>query len=50
MFFVSGITGHIGGATARTLLNRGKQIRSLIRNPGKASDGASGESTCAREA
>lgn len=36
MFFVAGINGHIGGATARALLAQGKQVRSLVRDPGKA--------------
>jgi len=36
MFFIAGITGNSGGATAKALLARGKQIRSLVRNPAKA--------------
>ena len=36
MFFVSGITGNIGGATARALLAEGKQVRALVRDPHKA--------------
>ena len=36
MFFVAGITGHIGGATAQALLARGKTVRSLVRDPSKA--------------
>ena len=37
MFFVAGITGHVGGATARKLLAQGKQVRTLARDPKKAS-------------
>ena len=36
MFFIAGITGNIGGAAARTLLAQGKQVRALVRYPGKA--------------
>ena len=36
MFFVAGITGHLGGAAARHLLAKGKQIRTLLRTPEKA--------------
>jgi uncharacterized protein YbjT (DUF2867 family) len=36
MFLVTGITGHVGGATARGLLARGKQVRALVRNQQKA--------------
>ena len=36
MFFIAGITGHIGGAAARALLAQGKQVRSLVRDPAKA--------------
>ena len=38
MFFVSGISGNIGGATARALLTRGERVRALVRDPGKASE------------
>lgn len=37
MFFVAGITGHVGGATARKLLAQGKKVRTLARDPKKAS-------------
>lgn len=40
MFFVAGITGHIGGAATRALLAHGHQVRSLVRDPAKASDWA----------
>jgi uncharacterized protein YbjT (DUF2867 family) len=36
MFFVAGITGHVGGATARTLLEKGHKLRTLARDPKKA--------------
>jgi uncharacterized protein YbjT (DUF2867 family) len=36
MFLVTGITGHVGGATARGLLAKGKQVRALVRNLEKA--------------
>lgn len=37
MFFVAGITGHVGGATTRELLAQGKKVRTLARDPKKAS-------------
>ncbi|HZY63108.1 MAG TPA: NmrA family NAD(P)-binding protein [Edaphobacter sp.] len=36
MFFIAGITGHVGGAAARHLLANQKQIRTLLRMPEKA--------------
>lgn len=36
MFLISGITGQIGGATAKALLARGKQVRALVRDASKA--------------
>jgi len=36
MFLVMGITGKVGGATARHLLAQGKQVRALVRNREKA--------------
>ena len=36
MFFVAGITGNVGGAAARHLLGKGKQVRTLLRTPEKA--------------
>ncbi len=36
MFFVAGITGHVGGAAARHLLDEGHKVRTLARNPQKA--------------
>eukprot|EP00166_Cyanidium_caldarium_P001964 ctg_2045.g471 len=37
MFFVAGITGNVGGATARQLLDKGHRVRALVRDPVKAS-------------
>ena len=36
MFFISGITGHVGGAAARQLLAAGYAVRTLARDPRKA--------------
>jgi uncharacterized protein YbjT (DUF2867 family) len=36
MFFIAGITGRVGGAAARHLLAKGKQVRTLLRTPRKA--------------
>jgi uncharacterized protein YbjT (DUF2867 family) len=36
MYLVMGITGTVGGATARHLLTQGKQVRALVRNREKA--------------
>src|ERR1700723_3808073 len=36
MYLVMGITGKVGGATARHLLKKGKQVRALVRNREKA--------------
>ena len=36
MFFIAGITGHVGGAAARHLLGQGKQVRTLLRTPERA--------------
>jgi len=40
MFLVMGITGKVGGATARQLLKQGKQVRALVRNREKAGNWA----------
>ncbi len=40
LFFVSGITGQVGGATARRLLEEGYQVRTLARDPQKATEWA----------
>ncbi len=32
MFLVTGITGHVGGATARGLLAKGREVRALVRD------------------
>ena len=36
MYFIAGITGHVGGAAAKHLLAAGKQVRTLARTPEKA--------------
>ncbi len=36
MFLVTGITGNVGGATARGLLAKGNSVRALVRDPKKA--------------
>jgi uncharacterized protein YbjT (DUF2867 family) len=36
MFAITGITGQVGGAVARTLLAAGKDVRAVVRDPGKA--------------
>lgn len=36
MFAVMGITGNVGGAVANTLLQRGKQVRGIVRDASKA--------------
>jgi uncharacterized protein YbjT (DUF2867 family) len=36
MFLVTGITGKVGGAAARHLLEKGKQVRALVRSEAKA--------------
>jgi len=36
MFLITGIRGKVGGAAARHLLNKGKQVRALVRDPAKA--------------
>ncbi len=41
MYFIAGITGHVGGSAARHLLAQGKQVRTLARSPEKAKDFAS---------
>jgi uncharacterized protein YbjT (DUF2867 family) len=35
MYAITGITGQVGGAVAENLLARGKQVRAVVRNPGK---------------
>lgn len=36
MFLVTGITGKVGGATARHLLAKGERVRAIVRNEAKA--------------
>lgn len=38
MFFVAGVTGQVGGATARALMSDGKDVRTLVRDPAKATE------------
>jgi uncharacterized protein YbjT (DUF2867 family) len=40
MFLVMGITGQVGGATARHLLAQGKEVRALVRDRAKAASWA----------
>ncbi|UVE67279.1 NmrA family NAD(P)-binding protein [Burkholderia pyrrocinia] len=40
MFLVMGITGRVGGATARHLLAQGRKVRALVRNREKATNWA----------
>ncbi|GAB2543055.1 NmrA family NAD(P)-binding protein [Rhodanobacter koreensis] len=40
MFLVTGITGKVGGATARHLLAHGKKVRALVRNRASAANWA----------
>ena len=40
MFLVMGITGKVGGATAKHLLAQGKKVRALVRNRDKAANWA----------
>ncbi|WP_395676352.1 NAD(P)H-binding protein [Inquilinus sp.] len=44
MFTIIGATGRIGGAAARELRRRGRAVRAVVRDPGKA--GALAESGC----
>jgi uncharacterized protein YbjT (DUF2867 family) len=40
MFLITGITGKVGGATARHLLDHGQQVRALVRDRAKAASWA----------
>lgn len=40
MFLVTGITGHVGGATAQNLLSQGHKVRAFVRNRDKAASWA----------
>ena len=43
MYSIMGLTGQVGGATARTLLKNGKQVRGIVRDKAKAASwGAQG--------
>jgi hypothetical protein len=37
MYAIMGITGQVGGATARTLIKEGKRVRGIVRDKAKAS-------------
>ena len=39
MFLVMGITGKVGGATAKHLLAQGKKVRALVRVPRRRQTG-----------
>ncbi len=41
MYLITGITGKVGGAAARHLLQQGKQVRALVRDTAKAASWAS---------
>src|SRR4030088_2898987 len=36
MYAVTGVTGKVGGATARALLSAGRPVRAVVRDAGKA--------------
>ena len=36
MYAITGVTGHVGAATAQDLLDRGVQVRAVVRNPANA--------------
>lgn len=38
MYAITGITGNVGGATAKALLNAGKKVRGVVRDKAKAAD------------
>lgn len=40
MYLVTGITGNVGGAAARHLLEMGMEVRALVRDEAKAADWA----------
>jgi uncharacterized protein YbjT (DUF2867 family) len=40
MYAVTGITGQVGGAVANSLLEMGKKVRAVVRNPERARDWA----------
>lgn len=40
MYAITGITGHVGGATATALLDAGAPVRAVVRNPAKATEWA----------
>jgi uncharacterized protein YbjT (DUF2867 family) len=38
MYAITGVTGHVGGATARALSEAGEPFRPIVRSPGKRAD------------
>jgi len=38
MYAITGVTGHVGAATATELLERGVPVRAVVRNPAKGAD------------
>lgn len=40
MYAITGITGHVGGAAARTLLAAGEEVRAVVRDPAKGREWA----------
>ncbi|SDT45096.1 NAD(P)H-binding protein [Jiangella sp. DSM 45060] len=38
MYAITGITGHVGGATARALLAAGERVRAVVRDPAKGQE------------
>ncbi len=40
MYAITGITGNVGGATAKALINAGKKVRGVVRDKAKAADWA----------
>ena len=35
MYAITGITGHVGGVVAKTLLDSGRQVRAVVRDAEK---------------
>ncbi|GIE31170.1 nucleoside-diphosphate sugar epimerase [Actinoplanes italicus] len=38
MYAITGVTGHVGGATARALSEAGRPFRAVVRSPGRVAD------------
>jgi uncharacterized protein YbjT (DUF2867 family) len=39
MYAITGVTGKVGGAVARTLLSAGQRVRAIVRDADKAGSG-----------